>query len=227
MAPGRYTELFFLDEATGAGRRASTLLRVPAAVLPRLRRRLVDRPPRRLRGRTTDVGCDRRATSRRAGRPGSLEAHLPGEPRRPPGRRVCHAGWSGQECSPHLERRATCLVAGRLSGATAASRGRVGVGTHAGIDREGHSGGVCAGSPSVGVPSVNCGFESAPRHRTPSIASTEARHAQSCGHLKIGDRVNFFPRHEQSVVRNLRIRPLLGHEPGDILDVDQPFLGIA
>ena len=131
MAPGRYTELFFLDEATGlaAGHRPCSECRRGRFLAFRDawaagNGRAV--PPEMIQAGTIDD----RLHAERVGS-GSHEADIHGEPRRVAGRRVRHAGPGRRGRSPRPGRRASRLVAGRLHGATATPRGRVGHGPDA------------------------------------------------------------------------------------------------
>lgn len=53
-----------------------------------------------------------------------------------------------------------------------------------------------------------------------------SRTPQWCGDIGIGHWVDVLLGRQQPLVRSLRIRPLLGHEPGDVLDVEEPLLGV-
>ena len=115
MQPGRFTELFFLDEATAfaAGHRPCALCRRQDYTrFVRDLARTTPRPDRR--------GRDRRAAARRAHRSGDTRAAPPrGAARRTTRRNVRSAQRGGMVGA---RRRAAEVVAGRLRRARAASR---------------------------------------------------------------------------------------------------------
>src|SRR3954468_1770001 len=62
--------------------------------------------------------------------------------------------------------------------------------------------------------------------RCPMIDAFEACHAQPCGDIGIGHWVDLLPGRDQALERGHGIRPLLTHEPGDVLDVEKPLPGV-